>query len=539
MTKSTLCLRMRFAAPWLLLAALAACGGGGSSSAPMTTYTVGGTVTGLAGSGLVLQNNGGSDLALSATGSFTFSAGLANGAAYSVTVMTQPSAPAQDCVVTNGSGTVGAANVTNVAVACSLLTTYTVGGTVTGLTGSGLELDYYDTVNPPVPLAVSAAGAFIFPVDATPGSTYQVAVGTQPSSPTQNCVVTNGTGVIATGNVTNVSVVCSDPGRFAFVANAGDDTISVYSIDSTTGALTGVGTVVTGAMPYAIAGSPDGQHVYVTNEVTNDISAYAVNTTSGALSPIAGSPFAAGTDPKALSFDRSGGHLYVANNGSNNLSAYAVNASSGALTPLPIATYATGTGPSAISVDDARGFVFVANHGGSNDISVFAITTGTGALTAVAGSPFAAGGNPHALAYAASEQALYSANSNGASSTISGFRVFPTGDLQALQKSPFTLAVDNYIATDRNGGCLYVTTGGGVVGYGIVDAGVLIPLSGFPVASGTNAYSVTVDPSNQFLYVGNDGAGNVSGYKRNGCGLTAIPGSPFAAGNNPDLIAIH
>ena len=108
----------------MLLMLLAACGGGGgTSSAPMITYTVGGTVTGLSGSGLVLQVNAGSNLAISAAGAFTFTGGLGSGAAYSVTVATQPSSPTQNCVVTNGSGTVGSANVTNVAVVCTTVFT--------------------------------------------------------------------------------------------------------------------------------------------------------------------------------------------------------------------------------------------------------------------------------------------------------------------------------------------------------------------------------------------------------------------------------
>src|ERR1700690_1919629 len=59
-----------------------------------TTYTVGGTVTGLLGSGLVLQINGGDNLAFTANGGFDFGTRLANGASYSVTVATQPSNPA-------------------------------------------------------------------------------------------------------------------------------------------------------------------------------------------------------------------------------------------------------------------------------------------------------------------------------------------------------------------------------------------------------------------------------------------------------------
>ena len=79
----------------------------------MPTYTVGGTVSGLSGT-VVLQDNGGDNLSVTANGSFTFATALASGAAYSVTVKTNPSG--QTCTVTSGSGTIGSANVTNVAV---------------------------------------------------------------------------------------------------------------------------------------------------------------------------------------------------------------------------------------------------------------------------------------------------------------------------------------------------------------------------------------------------------------------------------------
>ena len=141
------------------LAALTACGGGDSGSTPpppVATYTVGGTVTGLAGGGLALQNNGGDDLPIPASGAFAFATGLAQGAAYAITVKTQPSSPTQSCIVSNGAGTVATANVTNVSIACTTAATVTVGGTVTGLTGSGLVLEYNDTVDPAVQLAVPA-----------------------------------------------------------------------------------------------------------------------------------------------------------------------------------------------------------------------------------------------------------------------------------------------------------------------------------------------------------------------------------------------
>lgn len=82
-----------------------------------TTYTVGGNVTGLTGTGLALSLNGTENLPLAANGVFTFATQLANGAAYAVTIGTQP--VGQTCVVANGSGTIAGANVTNVAVTCT------------------------------------------------------------------------------------------------------------------------------------------------------------------------------------------------------------------------------------------------------------------------------------------------------------------------------------------------------------------------------------------------------------------------------------
>ncbi len=63
----------------------------------------------------MLQNNGTDDLTLTADGAFTFATDLADGAAYDVTVLTQPGG--QSCGINNGSGT-ASANITNVAVNC-------------------------------------------------------------------------------------------------------------------------------------------------------------------------------------------------------------------------------------------------------------------------------------------------------------------------------------------------------------------------------------------------------------------------------------
>ncbi len=190
-----------------MIALIAGCSTGKSSSNSQTqtqtvTYTIGGTVSGLSGSGLVLQDNGGNNLTVSANGSFIFTAAITSGGAYSVTVLTQPSSPTQTCSVSSGSGT-ATANVTNVQVTCAA-PTYTIGGTVSGLTGTGLVLQNNGGNN----LTITANGSFTFSTAITSGGAYKVTVLTQPSSPTQTCTVANGSGT-ATANVTNVQVACT------------------------------------------------------------------------------------------------------------------------------------------------------------------------------------------------------------------------------------------------------------------------------------------------------------------------------------------
>ncbi len=79
-------------------------------------YAIGGTVAGLAAGAVTLQNNAGDDLVVNASGTFTFSRSLVDGAMYAVTVARNP--PGHVCTVTAGTGTVAAANVTTVVVTC-------------------------------------------------------------------------------------------------------------------------------------------------------------------------------------------------------------------------------------------------------------------------------------------------------------------------------------------------------------------------------------------------------------------------------------
>ena len=183
-------------------------GGDVASTPPPTTYSIGGTASGLAsGSTVVLQDNGGNDLSVAANGAFTFSTALAAGAAYNVTVKTNPAG--QTCTVANGTGTIAAANVTNVAMTCTTPppVTYSVGGTLSGL-ASGATVVLQD--NAASDLTLTANGAFTFGTKLAAGAPYAVTVKTNPAG--QTCTVTGGTGTIASANVTSVAVTCTTTG---------------------------------------------------------------------------------------------------------------------------------------------------------------------------------------------------------------------------------------------------------------------------------------------------------------------------------------
>jgi len=192
---------------YVLALLLAACGGGsggGGGNPPPATYTVGGTASGLSGAGLELTDNGGDRLSVAANGSFTFPTALASGASYDVTVFTQPANPAQTCTAANASGTIGAANVTNVTVTCTTAG-FLVGGTIIGLTGSGLVLQDNGGDN----LSVTANGSFHFATPVASGAGYAVTVLTQPSNPAETCGVGAGSGTVGSENVASVEVICT------------------------------------------------------------------------------------------------------------------------------------------------------------------------------------------------------------------------------------------------------------------------------------------------------------------------------------------
>jgi 6-phosphogluconolactonase (cycloisomerase 2 family) len=202
--------------------------------------------------------------------------------------------------------------------------------------------------------------------------------------------------------------------RFTYVVNGGDNTVSAYTINATTGALTLVpgspfatGSVP-GAFPISISVAPSGRFAYVANDGSNDVWAYIINATTGALTAVPGGPFAPSTDTRFVTVDPSGKFAYVANCCSHTVSAYTISATTGALTPVGVPVQ-TGMSPISVAVDPSGKFAYVANNG-SDDVSAYTINATTGALIPVPGSPFAAGDGPFYVDVDPSGKFAYVAN---------------------------------------------------------------------------------------------------------------------------------
>jgi hypothetical protein len=193
-----------------MIAGLFGCGEKKASPppAPAAPLTVGGSASGLAGGEVILQLNGANDLTVNANGKFKFSKPLTKGSAYAVTVKTEPTLPVkQTCTVSQGSGSIAGAPITNVDVACTT-NSYDIGGTVSGLSGKGLMLQ----LNGETDVKVEKNGNFVFPGVRLPdGGDFKVAITKTPSR--QKCIIEAINTAPDENTLNIVSVTCSKKGR--------------------------------------------------------------------------------------------------------------------------------------------------------------------------------------------------------------------------------------------------------------------------------------------------------------------------------------
>ncbi len=238
-------------------------------SCSTNAYTIGGAVTGLdPGKALVLRNNGGDDLTITANGGYTFATPVTSGSPYAVTLQSQPKG--QTCNVVSAGGNVGTSNVSNVNVFCSDLG-YAVGGTISGLNpGNQVILNLNGSTG-----FSFTNGPFTLPPTLVDGQSYAAAVTF--TSFGQRCIIANASGTIDAASVTNLAVTCANAyflnvnvqtlasGQTVVIQNNGGDDLTIKG-PSTNGS-SGFATAVFDQTTYNVTVSkqPTGQTCAVKN----------------------------------------------------------------------------------------------------------------------------------------------------------------------------------------------------------------------------------------------------------------------------------
>jgi 6-phosphogluconolactonase len=224
------------------------------------------------------------------------------------------------------------------------------------------------------------------------------------------------------GRATSVTVHPS--GKFAYVGEGytlpdrTPDRVAMYTINASTGALTLVGTIATGShatsLAVKIAIDPSENFAYAAGDgcaldtFPGYVSVYTINSTTGALTPI-GSPLPAGWCSSSVTVDPFGKFAYVADQGGPDVAIYTINANTGAL--KPIGSIATAIGPSSVAVDPLGKFAYVTDYYNGvcgHDVLMYTIDATTGALTSI--GTIAAGSCPISTAIDPSGKFAYVVN---------------------------------------------------------------------------------------------------------------------------------
>ena len=338
-------------------------------------------------------------------------------------------------------------------------------------------------------------------------------------------------------------------GAFAYT-NTGAE----YSVNVTSGALTQIGTATLGNLPFDVTLAPSGKFLYIPNFNDATISGFTVNLTTGALTAISGSPFADGdTRPSAVAVSPNGKYLFVANASTNNVgstSLFSINSTTGALTPVTGSPFPGSGAGNGITVDPTSHFVYVASTG----IDAYAINQTTGALTAITGSPYtipaAANGvtvDPTGRflyasifgnltsAQTSQDVITYSINTTtGALTEIGSQGVAGNqGELFAIGTGtkPVAFSPKFVYATNQ--------VSSNISEFTINDStGALTAVSGSPLADTNDPQLIAATPSGAFVYTGN-GNKTISEYSVNATtgALTLVSGSPLSGLGSVDGLA--
>jgi 6-phosphogluconolactonase len=179
--------------------------------------------------------------------------------------------------------------------------------------------------------------------------------------------------------------------RFAAVADLGLDKVLVYRFDSAKGTLAPNdpphASVKSGAGPRHFAFHPAGKFAYVINELDCTVTAFHYDAQRGVLGELQtistlppGESVQRGYSTAEVQVHPSGRFLYGSNRGHDTIAAYSIDALTGKLTYVENES-TQGKIPRNFGLDPSGGFLLAENQG-SDSIVVFRIDAATGALTA-------------------------------------------------------------------------------------------------------------------------------------------------------------
>ncbi|WP_405915360.1 lactonase family protein [Streptomyces sp. NBC_00728] len=185
--------------------------------------------------------------------------------------------------------------------------------------------------------------------------------------------------------------IASPDGGHLLAVDLGTDTVYTYRLDETRGTLTEVSRARTrpGAGPRHLTFHPGGRYAYLANEVDNTVTVCGYDPATGRLT--VGEPQSTGTGsgtsyPAQFLVTANGSYAYLANRGHNSLTRYAIEAD-GARLRLLDTVPVDGDFPRHIAFSPDGRLLFAANQR-SGTVSVFQVDTGNGELLRV-GEPFA------------------------------------------------------------------------------------------------------------------------------------------------------
>ena len=334
----------------------------------------------------------------------------------------------------------------------------------------------------------------------------------------------------------------SATGTPVYVSN-NSGSVSFYLLDPTSGALqrgTGSPVVTGGSSPDSLAVDPAKKFLLVSNISSSNISVFSVNSTTAALTSVTGSPFAAGANSARLIIHPQGKFVYGLSSTPAEILAYSFDSTTGALAPLtgfPLSLNASGQSGLAISPNGQ--FLYTSNPN-TNLITGFSIDT-NGALTQLAATTSPSKGSPVFLTFDSSGSFLFAVNAGGnlGGPSVSTFSVSATGALTEVTGSPTAVGTAP-VAAVFSQGFLYVLnqTSGTISAFGFATStGLLTELKGSPFTVGTRPVSLTTAALGKFLIAtttGSSGSGTIAVFSIAADGtLAPVTGSPFT----PDTAA--